>query len=267
MDLPIRAYRHKLIRSGDIIEIYYYEQAIRVGHKRKKRKQKRPMPKVEVVKSEEEKEQEEFKQVVKSEFSLRRTKANIVRLVNSNPELKVFITLTFDDSKSKTGSFTDIKECNLIFSNFIKRLKRFYPDLLYLAVPEFQGDYYFKTKIKKENGGNVHYHMLSNLPYTDSSRLEEIWSYGFIKINNIRHVSRVGLYVAKYIAKELFDGRLSGKKKIFYSRKLKRPEIVVSALKVRQFIDALESPSELLVDKWYKSDFVGRVSYQLYKNG
>ena len=54
------------------------------------------MPNVEVVKSEEEKEQEEFKQVVKSEFSLRRTKANIVRLVNSNPELKVFITLTFE---------------------------------------------------------------------------------------------------------------------------------------------------------------------------
>jgi hypothetical protein len=121
--------------------------------------------------------------------------------------------------------------------------------------------------MKKENGGNIHYHLLSNLPYTASSRLAEIWSYGFIKINNIRHVSRVGLYVAKYIAKELFDGRLAGKKKVFYSRRLKRPEIVVSMLKVRKFFENLESPPELLVDKFYRSDWVGRVCYQLYKKG
>jgi ribosome-associated protein YbcJ (S4-like RNA binding protein) len=59
MDLPIRAYRHKLIRSGDVIEVYYYEHAIRVGHKRKRRRQKKFMPKVIEIKSEEEKDQAE----------------------------------------------------------------------------------------------------------------------------------------------------------------------------------------------------------------
>jgi len=266
MDIKPLAYRQKLIRSGDLIEVYNYEQAIRINHKRKRRQNKK-RPKVpEVKESEEEKENKEHNRFKRNEFSFRRTRANIVRLVNSNPDLKVFITLTFDDKKSSDGSFTDITKCNLIFSNFIKRLKRQYPDLLYLAVPEFQGDYYFRSKIKKEHGGNIHYHVLSNLSYIDSKKLEKIWSYGFIKINNIRHVSRVGLYVAKYIAKELFDGRLAGKKKVFCSRQLIKPEVLIGA-KAREYFNSLKSPPELLLDKHYHSDYVGEVRYRLFKNG
>lgn len=257
MEYKPLAYRHKLIKSGDLIEIYSYEQAIRINHRRKKRrKSKKEKPK-----------EDEIDKRIKSDFSLRRTRANIVRLVNSNPELKVFITLTFDDKKSSDGSFADITKCNLIFSNFIKRLKRYYPDLLYLAVPEFQSDYYFRSKIRKEHGGNIHYHVLSNLPYTANNSLAKLWRYGFVNINNIRHVSRVGLYVAKYITKELFDGRLAGKKKIFYSRQLKRPEIIITGQKVKAYLNSLKSPPELLLDKQYKSDYVGEVRYRLFKNG
>jgi len=257
MEYKPLAYRHKLIKSGNLIEIYSYEQAIRINHRRKKRRK---------VKKEKPKE-DEIDKKIKSDFSLRRTRANIVRLVNSNQELKVFITLTFDDKKSSDGSFTDITRCNLIFSNFIKRLKRYYPDLLYLAVPEFQSDYYFRSKVRKEHGGNIHYHVLSNLPYTANSSLAKLWRYGFVNINNIRHVSRVGLYVAKYIAKELFDGRLASKKKIFYSRQLKRPEVIITGRKVKAYLNSLKSPPELLLDKQYKSDYVGEVRYRLFKNG
>jgi len=257
MEYKPLAYRQKLIKSGNLIEIYSYEQAIRINHKRKKRRKK---PK-------EKPKEDEIDKKIKSDFSLRRTRANIVRLVNSNPELKVFITLTFDDNKSSDGSFTEITKCNLIFSNFIKRLKRHYPELLYLAVPEFQSDYYYRSKIKKEHGGNIHYHVLSNLPYTANSSLAKLWRYGFVKINSIRHVSRVGLYVAKYIAKELFDGRLAGKKKVFYSRQLKRPEIIITGQKVKAYLNSLKSPPELLLDKQYHSDYVGEVRYRLFKNG
>lgn len=255
MEYKPLAYRQKLIKSGDLLEIYSYEQAIRINHKRKKRRKAKK----------EKSEENELDKRMKSDFSLRRTRANIVRLVNSNPELKVFITLTFDDKKSETGSFTDITQCNLIFSNFIKRLKRYYPDLLYLAVPEFQSDYYFRSKVRKEHGGNIHYHVLSNLPYTANCQLADLWRYGFVNINNIRHVSRVGLYVAKYIAKELFDGRLKGKKKVFYSRQLKRPKIIITAQKIKAYLSSLKSPPELLLDKQYKSDYVGEVNYRLFK--
>ncbi len=255
MEYKPLAYRQKLIKSGDLLEIYSYEQAIRINHKRKKRrKTKKEKP-----------EENELDKKIKSDFSLRRTRANIVRLVNSNPELKVFITLTFDDKKSDDGSFTDISKCNLIFSNFIKRLKRYYPELLYLAVPEFQSDYYYRSKVRKEHGGNIHYHVLSNLPYTANCQLADLWRYGFVNINNIRHVSRVGLYVAKYIAKELFDGRLKSKKKVFYSRQLKRPEIIITGQKVRMYLNSLKSPPELLLDKQYKSDYFGEVNYRLFK--
>jgi len=256
MEYKPLAYRQKLIKSGDLIEIYSYEQAIRINHKRKKRRKT----------NKEKPKEDEIDKKIKSDFSLRRTRANIVRLVNSNPELKVFITLTFDDKKSSDGSFTDIDRCNLIFSNFIKRLKRYYPDLLYLAVPEFQSDYYFRSKVRKEHGGNIHYHVLSNLPYTANSSLAKLWRYGFVNINNIRHVSRVGLYVAKYIAKELFDGRLAGKKKVFYSRQLKRPEIIITGQKIKAYLNSLKSPPELLLDKQYRSDYVGEVRYRLFKN-
>ncbi len=53
----------------------------------------------EVEESKEEKENKEFSRCIRNEFSFRRTRSDIVRLVNSNPGLKVFITLTFDDKK------------------------------------------------------------------------------------------------------------------------------------------------------------------------
>ncbi|MFZ2309992.1 MAG: hypothetical protein WAW11_00420, partial [Patescibacteria group bacterium] len=236
MEMPTRAYWQKLIISGNILEIYDYEDPIRLGTKRKKRKQgvnKKP----KIPPSEIEAEHEEYKQEIKNNFSLRRTKSNIVRLINANPELKAFVTLTFDDKKSNDGSFTDINKCNLIFTNFIKRLKRHYPDLRYLAVPEFQSDYYYRSKIKKEYGGNIHYHVICNLPYVSNDQLSKIWNHGFVNINNIRHVSRIGLYVAKYIGKALFDGRLFGKKKVFSSRQLLKPKIIITGRKIRDYIN------------------------------
>jgi len=78
-------------------------------------------------------------------------------------------------------------------------------------------------------------------------------------------VSRVGLYVAKYIGKALFDGRLFGKKKVFSSRQLLKPEIIISGRRVRDYINNLKSPPELVVDKFYRSDYNGKVRYRLLK--
>jgi len=261
MEIKPRVYRQKLIESGDYVEIYDYENFIKINQKRKKRrnnkKAKRIGPSTYL---------EELCRETKNGFSLRRTRSNIVRLVNSNPDLKVFITLTFDSHKFGDKPFTDFKECNLIFSNFIKRLKRKYPNLKYLAVPEFQSDYYHRTNIRKEFGGNIHYHLLSNLPFIENTIFEKIWGYGFIKINNIRQVSAVGPYVAKYIGKELFDGRLNGKKKLFYSRTLNRSKIIITYSKIKEYLNNLKSPLKLLHETTYKSEYLGRARYRLYKN-
>ena len=119
-----------------------------------------------------------FQVEVMRDFSLRRTRSRIVRLINANPDLKVFITLTFD------SDVPSLVEANPIFKKFIKRLKRKRPNLKYIAIPEFQSDndYYGQPK---PNGGAVHYHLLVNFEMA-SDELKAIWQNGFVKINRIK---------------------------------------------------------------------------------
>lgn len=131
---------------------------------------------------------------------------------NFNNKYDKFLTLTFADN------MTDIKECNLLFKNFIKRLKYTYDlkDLKYLAVIEFQ------------KRGAVHYHVLLNIPYIPQKELQDVWGNGFVFINAIEHVDNIGAYVLKYITKDNNDFRLMGQKAYLTSRNLKKPEEVLN---------------------------------------
>ena len=64
----------------------------------------------------------------------RRDKIRRLACSNFNNKYDKFLTLTFAENK------TDIQECNILFKNFIKRLKYQYnlKNLKYLAVIEFQ---------------------------------------------------------------------------------------------------------------------------------
>lgn len=122
-----------------------------------------------------------------------------------------FLTLTFSEN------MTNIKECNLLFKNFIKRLKYQYnKNLKYLAVIEFQ------------KRGAVHYHVLLDIPYVPQNVLQELWGNGFIFINAIDHVDNIGAYILKYITKDNNDVRLMGQKAYLYSRNLKKPEEIIN---------------------------------------
>ena len=131
---------------------------------------------------------------------------------NFNNEYDKFLTLTFADN------MTDIKECNTVFKNFIKRLKYKYnlQNLKYLAVIEFQ------------QRGAVHYHVLLNIPYIPHKELQELWGNGFVFINAIEHVDNIGAYILKYITKDNNDERLMGQKAYLTSRNLKKPEEVLN---------------------------------------
>ena len=130
---------------------------------------------------------------------------------NFNAEYDKFFTLTFAENE------TDVKECNLKFKNFIKRLKyKFTKDLKYLAVVEFQ------------ERGAVHYHVLSDIPYIPQRELQDLWGYGFVFINAITHVDNVGAYVVKYMTKDTTDLRLQGLKAYLHSTNLKKPEQIIN---------------------------------------
>lgn len=123
-----------------------------------------------------------------------------------------FVTFTFDGQRD--FDITDVKSCNAYWTKFIKRLKRRYKDLKYIAVVEFQD---------KNDRGAVHYHMVCNLPYVKKSELADIWGAGFVKINAIDKVDNIGAYVVKYMNKDIDDERLQGLKAYNHSRGLQEP--------------------------------------------
>lgn len=249
-------YQQKLIISGRKAELYQYETPIVIGKRKKPGKPAKRRTREEIAIEVKNSADSEFKMEVMRDFSLRRTRARIVRLVDSNPDLKAFITLTFNYSAP------GLREANPIFNKFIKRLKRKIPKLKYIAVPEFQKDTDFYGR-KKPNGGSVHYHLLVNFEMTHDD-LEKIWGQGFIKINRVRHINHLGLYISKYVGKNLFDIRYFGMRKILASQNLEQPIIITVLKEIKEFIANALGNIPPLFEKNYQSDWFGQIRYRLY---
>jgi len=179
------------------------------------------------------------------DFSLRRTRSKIVRLIDSNPDLKVFITLTFKEN------ITELSQANKIFKKFILRLKYSQKNLKYLAVPEFQ------------KRGAVHYHLLVNFEMKNEE-LSAIWEQGFVMINKVKHVNNLGLYISKYVGKNLFDFRYFGMRKILSSRNLEKPIVITAINEIKDFFISTGSKLEVLFENSYRSDWLGVIDYRLY---
>ena len=74
----------------------------------------------------------------------------------------------------------------------------------------------------------------------EHSDLEKIWGKGFVwirdllKSNNRKPVDNLGVYIVKYMNKNIIDKRLMGRKAYFTSRNLKRPEIIYENLSLEE---------------------------------
>src|SRR3989339_625127 len=118
-------YYLKMIVSGKQVEVFNYQQPVwrdfeRINGDKKKDFNKEPKQ-MDLI------EQIEY-EIKKMEFSVNRTKTQIKRMVNSNPQLNKFMTLTFADN------IADVKQANYLFNQFIKRITYRYSDFEYLAV-------------------------------------------------------------------------------------------------------------------------------------
>lgn len=177
---------------------------------------------------------------------LARARTSVRRLVDCNPDLNKFFTLTFAEN------VMDFEVANEYFRKYVMRLKYNYKsDLKYLVVPEFQ------------KRGAIHFHVLCNLQYVPVSQLAELWGFGFCRINRIDNVTNVGLYVSKYIQKQFDDERLHTKKCYWGSRNLKRPVVIDTP----EVVDSLLSDCELQNAYFgrkvvYQTDMFGAVLYQ-----
>jgi len=242
-------YTQKMVISGNIVEFYQFQKSVQTGFQKT----------TEEIR---EKSTRLLNAITwqKSQFSLTRTRRNIRRLINSNPAINKFMTLTFADN------VVDIDVANYEFKKFIERLKYAYPhiELKYLSVIEFQ------------KRGAVHYHILLNVPTPDLKSKElrekfevffakEYWRNGFVDVKDIDKVDNLGAYVSKYLSKESTE-RLFNKKKFFCSQNLERPFQTVDKLCIDNLIEMyklknIKPTYEIVIE----NEFSGKILYYQFR--
>ena len=258
-------YLRKMVNFGNsTLYVYNYEKVQKRGFKRimkvEKIKEILGMP---VIKKKEPEQLEIFKELEKREervrFSLKRTRTKIYWIIKANPDLTKFVTLTFEEN------ILDVKKANRLFSLFIERLNYKYPNTKHFAVIEFQ----IKRGLKNGDGGTVHYHFLCNLPYINVNSLAKIWGHGFVEIHKIKNVKSIGAYVAKYLTKEAFEGRMFRKRKYFYSKKNINLPIEIYDHKIQ---DKIIEQYNLDIDEdtfkeIYENVYTGKVKFKQFEIG
>ncbi len=233
-------YNQKLIKSGDVFEVFEYEKYIKCGESHNVQGRRC--------------EASESDQKEHRKKTLSKAKTTIRRLINANVnawgEKPKFLTLTFADNVQ------DIKTANYEFKKFRQRIEyKLKIKLKYVVVVEFQ------------KRGAIHYHAIFfNLPYIAAELLASIWANGFIRVNRIDEVDNVGAYVTKYMTKQEYSeektDRLKGQKSYFTSRGLKQPEIIYDEKEIEQVRTALSRHQ--VYNSLFENDYLGMIKYTQY---
>ena len=230
------SYRRKVVLSGNVVEIYEYENDVIYGYKDTKKNTKGRNS----VANDDDKEKNREK-------VLSRARKDLRRIINCNiQEYSKFLTLTFADNVQ------DLDKSNYEFKKFILRLNYHYKiKVKYSVVIEFQ------------KRGAVHYHaILYNLTEKlDLNVLQKIWGNGFIKVNSIKDVDNVGAYVCKYMTKT-DDDRLLGRKMYFNSKGLNKPQEIKESSLVDALVGSLQDNS-LTYENKFSNDY-NSINYRQY---
>ena len=207
-------YNLKIVECNDRLEVYRYNAPIlqeRCNNMEGRRgKHERSERKVEKNRKE----------------VLNKARNEIIRLVNCNPDLKTFISLTYKENMQ------DLKLSKIDLAKCIKMLQRFFPGFKYLYVLEYQ------------ERGAIHYHMICNMPVPiktakptqlkpqeqkdlENYFREVFWPHGWCDIRDLGQEdnTNVGLYVSVYLVEDLYKLDLNGAKCYGYSRNLLRPSV------------------------------------------
>jgi hypothetical protein len=166
-----------------------------------------------------------------------RARKKITGIINANPILQKFITLTIAENQQ------NLNIANHQFKKFIQRCVWKYPDFKYCAVVEFQ------------KRGAIHYHLACSLPYIDKIWLEKCWGLGFTQIRRTRNVKDLGAYFSKHGTKRAYANEieyvkeneaLAGRKKFFHSKDLKMPIVSFDDWEIDALIATELTRAELL---------------------
>lgn len=244
---------HKIIQSGDVIEIYEYSEGYLKGYAL-----------TENQLNDRTSFESDSDDGDSRERSLRRAKTNLRRLINSNigqygrEFTAKFLTLTFKENVQ------DIKQANYEFKKFIQRLN-------YKLYGTKKANLKYTTVIEFQKRGAIHYHtIVYNMPYLKANEISNVWENGFIKINKIDDVDNVGAYVGEYLGqaekgqgKNIEDDRLRGQKTHFSSRGLFKPVEITDKKIVEQVATALLN-EKISYSAEFENEHLGKISYKQY---
>lgn len=230
----IQPYSVKLIKSGDNLEWHEYEFPVRRCNSNESRKTKKTDIEVYTRKN------------------LHKSRKELIRLIENNPDLNKMLTLTFADETK-----TNPTETNKLFQLFVKRLYYKYENFAYICVPELQLKRAKKYNIKPP----IHYHVLHNLHYIDKKILQRIWSHGIVDIRRIDNVKSRSLYISKYVTKEMIT-KFYKKKKYFYSTNVKPPTVLFDDFALKYY---LSLNLHLEYEKKFMRPYGGIYQYKFYK--
>lgn len=123
-----------------------------------------------------------------------------------------FITLTFDP-KTNNYDLKNLSLCNQRKDNYLINLKKLFPDLKYIIVPELH------------KSGQIHYHMLVDLPYLDDTKyqiVKNLWTYGLCDIRSYKNIVGSVFYLTKYLTKNSKEPQFKNRRKFYCSNNLKK---------------------------------------------
>ncbi|MEM0173458.1 MAG: hypothetical protein QXI16_03010 [Sulfolobaceae archaeon] len=206
MRIPAKKSYHKLMHSKDYSYLLEFKRPFLYGWKE---------PKNETwVKEEVSEEQKEQKKKLYNFQRWHRARKKIIDLVavNHSGASTIFVTFTYGKNmKDLNQGWKDWKA----FIRRLNNINRF--ETKYIVVPEFQ------------KRGAVHFHALFfNVPYIKDigkKFFEPIWTHGKTQAKSQKGYSReqVANYLGKYVSKDTFDERLSGRRSYECSRNIIRP--------------------------------------------
>ena len=234
----VYAVKQKIVVSGKFVEVYQYEKPYfkgfpRLMSKYPKKKKKSSLKSVPELRAD----------------NIRRSAQKIRRLVNSNEkDFNKMLTLTFSDN------LQDLKQANKKLDIFLKKLRRMFPYLKYIAVPEFQGR------------GAIHYHILLNIKsYISNDDIAKIWGNGWAWWKKIYNIDNLGAYISKYLTKGAINNKYFNQKKFFSSKNLFIPLVFDYFLNVNKLIKRIKLLNiKPKFDFEVLTDFLGMVKYKQF---
>lgn len=143
-----------------------------------------------------------------------------------------FITLTFSSDKSVVSNRLNDDQTLKLFKKWRKSVKRSFPEMIYLAVPEYH---------KK---GGIHFHILVGGITAEQLKLSYFktkhnkhgepydifsvgsWSFGYSTATKIRYPERVSSYICKYITKQDLDIRFYRRSRFYHSANIIKPVVI-----------------------------------------